>query len=541
MDWTYSIAMELEGAAQVSAAEEAVTRLENAMGRLSESIEYSAQKYEEMGEATEAASARGASSMGRLIRQLGIAAALTTSFFAAMRAEAADTQLNFAVGGSGSESIEFLKQTSSDLGLSIEATKADFTNLAGAMKGTALEGEAAQKVFEGIATANAAQRHGIADSSAVVSLFSQAMQKGVIDSKLLREQMADYIPGAFGLAAEAMGVTESELQRMLDTGEVLAEEFLPKFAERIKTQFGAAAEEAANGAEAAMNRYKNSINAVQVGIGQELIPVVMKLLDGYLTPALTFLAEHVKMFTMLGLAVGGAYAAHKLYVLWTLRSVIATGAMAVAQWGLNVAMSANPIGGVIAVIGALVAGVIYAWHNFEGFRGFLYGFWEVIKETGSIIWDFFVRPFLNLGKLLIGVFTLDKDIIAQSLAESGAVLENESWKIGKRIGDAFSKGHAAGLESFGADQADAVKADAAASAFSGKPTAGRTVEPEKKKEGLTGITGRNQVKNVVINLNGNLIGELQIRAQRVNEGIDEMADMVSRKLLQVLNTANQVQ
>ena len=45
-----------------------------------------------------------------------------------------------------------------------------------------------------------------------------------------------------------------------------------------------------------------------------------------------------------------------------------TGAMTVAQWVLNAAMSANPIGLVIAIIVALVAAIVLAYKNSETFE-----------------------------------------------------------------------------------------------------------------------------------------------------------------------------
>lgn len=44
------------------------------------------------------------------------------------------------------------------------------------------------------------------------------------------------------------------------------------------------------------------------------------------------------------------------------------GAVAAAQWAWNVAMTANPIGIVVVAIAALVAALVYAWHNSETFR-----------------------------------------------------------------------------------------------------------------------------------------------------------------------------
>lgn len=65
---------------------------------------------------------------------------------------------------------------------------------------------------------------------------------------------------------------------------------------------------------------------------------------------------------------------------------VATGAWSAAQWLLNAALNANPIGLVVLAIAALVAVFIYAWKNSETFRNIVLGAWEMIKTAGLAIW-----------------------------------------------------------------------------------------------------------------------------------------------------------
>lgn len=67
-------------------------------------------------------------------------------------------------------------------------------------------------------------------------------------------------------------------------------------------------------------------------------------------------------------------------------TTIAEKAAAVAQWALNAAMNANPIGLVIAAITALVAGFVLLWNNCEDFRNFFINMWkEIQKSVKSVI------------------------------------------------------------------------------------------------------------------------------------------------------------
>jgi len=56
----------------------------------------------------------------------------------------------------------------------------------------------------------------------------------------------------------------------------------------------------------------------------------------------------------------------------------ATMAATAAQWALNAAMSANPIGIIIILILALVGVLVYLWQNNEGFRNSVMGLWDAL-------------------------------------------------------------------------------------------------------------------------------------------------------------------
>lgn len=80
----------------------------------------------------------------------------------------------------------------------------------------------------------------------------------------------------------------------------------------------------------------------------------------------------------------------KIATLWAGRqavaskiSAVAMGILRVAQIGLNIAMTANPIGLIVVAIGALVAGVVYAYNKFDWFRNGVQKVWEWIKKAFS--------------------------------------------------------------------------------------------------------------------------------------------------------------
>lgn len=79
----------------------------------------------------------------------------------------------------------------------------------------------------------------------------------------------------------------------------------------------------------------------------------------------------------------------------------ATKAWAAAQWVLNAALTANPIGLIIAGVVALGAGLVLAWQRSETFRNVVMGAWEGIKSVVSGAWTNVLKPTIDW---IVGAF-----------------------------------------------------------------------------------------------------------------------------------------
>lgn len=69
---------------------------------------------------------------------------------------------------------------------------------------------------------------------------------------------------------------------------------------------------------------------------------------------------------------------------------VATIAWTAVQWALNAAMSANPIGLVVAAIAVLVAGIILLWKHSETFRTIVLAVWAAIKVAITAVVNWFM-------------------------------------------------------------------------------------------------------------------------------------------------------
>lgn len=95
---------------------------------------------------------------------------------------------------------------------------------------------------------------------------------------------------------------------------------------------------------------------------------------------------------------------------------VATGKATLTQWQLNAALTANPIGAVIALVVGLAAAFIYGWKTSEKFRNIVVKSWNTIKDGTlaaikvmfNVMFNYFTIPIKLIQKLIGAVGHLPK-------------------------------------------------------------------------------------------------------------------------------------
>lgn len=201
---------------------------------------------------------------GRLGLVAAGVAALNQSFTSNLRMEPINMALKVGSGNTEqfNRNLEFLRETTDRLGLEFISTAGAFKMWQGAAKFSNLTANETRGIFESVANAGAKMKLSNEQVEGTFLALSQMLSKGKVQAEELRGQLGERLPGAFALAAKAMGVTEQELNKMLEKGEVIADEFLPRFAEQLDKSFGNDKNERIQGMQASVNRLKNEFDAL---------------------------------------------------------------------------------------------------------------------------------------------------------------------------------------------------------------------------------------------------------------------------------------
>lgn len=177
------------------------------------------------------------------------------------------TMLDYATGGKSAAEMVYITQVANRLGLDMQTTAQAFGGFAAAARGTSLEGDKARGVFEAVAKSSAVMGNSADETRGILLALQQMLSKGTVSAEELRGQLGERMPGAFQIAARSMGVTTQELGKMLEQGQVLSEDFLPKFARQLEQELGGAADKAAERLDAATNRINNAWERLKRNFG----------------------------------------------------------------------------------------------------------------------------------------------------------------------------------------------------------------------------------------------------------------------------------
>ena len=144
-------------------------------------------------------------------------------------------------------------------GLEVTGLEKAFINFNAAVAGTNFEGERGNKIFEAFAGSMGLLGKSSAEIEGALLAVNQIISKNTVSAEELRLQLSERLPGAMKLAAEAIGVSEKELSKLLETGQITADELLPRLAEKLREAYSLDSIKRVETLQAAQNRLSNSV------------------------------------------------------------------------------------------------------------------------------------------------------------------------------------------------------------------------------------------------------------------------------------------
>jgi tape measure domain-containing protein len=151
----------------------------------------------------------------------------------------------------------FLREVSEAYGLEINSLTKQFTQFYVSAKDK-IPATEIENIFRSVSKAGATMGLSVENQERAFLALNQMMSKGVVSAEELRGQLGEALPGAFGIMAKAVGVTEVELSKLMKDGKLLADEVLPKFARELEKVYGIETIERVETLTASQNRLKNS-------------------------------------------------------------------------------------------------------------------------------------------------------------------------------------------------------------------------------------------------------------------------------------------
>jgi tape measure domain-containing protein len=479
--------------------------------------------------------------------------------------ETLENSINFASGSAqeGAKNLKFLRDQAKTLGLPLQESAEGFKTLAASMMGSKLQGDPTREIFKSVSIAASAMGLSAEDAKGTFLALGQIMGKGKVQAEELRGQIGERIPGAFNIAAKAMGVTQAQLNKLMDDGKLVAEDFLPKFAKELKNTFAGALPKAMNSSQAQLNRFNNMWLTLKLRLGRAVLPILNKVM-GSITKLMDFLKIH-KAFIISNIV-------NPLMELFNIYKNAYREIFNELIGGFSSSASAGDMfRGIVIGIGKALKFMIPIVKVLAKVMSFMWKTiikaWKFSAKIAISIWKFAFANialvvenirlrFLGLKDIIQGALSLDKDQIAKGVATyatagkkaaqtytnimnkditPNSLFSAAANQIGL-AGAAANPNKATGLEVFNVFKSLARNTPGAKGGTSTTATgAGGTKATSTSVDGIK--SGRPTHINIDI---GKLIENMNITASNVDDLTGQIKDQVAQALFSAVNNVNNI-
>lgn len=165
--------------------------------------------------------------------------------------------------------IEFIKETSSELGISFRNAGVAFSRFAIAARTNSKIAAESRDIFFNFAKALRVSGAGAQQTRLAFLALEQMVSKGKVSMEELRRQLGDQLPGAIQIAARAMDMQTSTFIKAVESGNVLAEDLLPAMSKELSKM-----EDPTENLISSLSKLDNALFDFQNIVGEAIAPAM---------------------------------------------------------------------------------------------------------------------------------------------------------------------------------------------------------------------------------------------------------------------------
>lgn len=136
------------------------------------------------------------------------------------------------------QQFDFLTRTANAAGVSVGGINDAFLRFSASTKGANLPLQVTNELFANLTRAGATLGLSADAVTGALDALGQMASKGTVSMEELRQQLGDRLPGALGLAAQGLGITEAQLIKLVESGKLATEDFFPALSRGLATMAG---------------------------------------------------------------------------------------------------------------------------------------------------------------------------------------------------------------------------------------------------------------------------------------------------------------
>lgn len=189
------------------------------------------------------------------------------------------------------------------------------------------------------------------------------------------------------MAADGLTGLSGDAAKAAETQTVLA--MLAEQTSGAMGQFARETDSAAGSQQIANAQWENA----RAELGERLLPIGTQV-SQWLAQAAQLTVQHSGAVTILvgtvAALAAGILLANGVLKAYQAAQIAVRGVTMVwtaAQWLLNAALTANPVGIVVVAIAALAAGLVVAYQKSDTFRNYVNRAWDAVKSGASAVWN----------------------------------------------------------------------------------------------------------------------------------------------------------